>query len=305
MNTSNAHPNTDLRETKISLNQWRALQAVIDYGGFAQAGEQLHRSQSSVSYAVNRLQEQLGLKLLNIKGRKAVLTEAGKILLQRSRALLADAKNIEQQAHHIEQGWEAEIKIAVEAAYPTTLLVQALKEFEKTGKETRIRINEVVLSGAEDMLLNANADLAVTPYIPKGYLGSELQQVHFVAMAHPEHSLHQLGRELSQHDLEKQTHIVLSDSGSKGIDSGWISDSRRWTVSSPESAIQLISSGLGFGWLPEHVIHEQLENNTLKCLPLNEGREITAILYLVYADYELAGPATKLFANILKQISNA
>lgn len=292
-----------MNNPKVSLDQWRALQAVIDYGGFAQAGEHLHRSQSSVSYAVNRLQEQLGLQLLHIEGRKAVLNDAGKILLQRSRTLLADANNIEQQAHHIEHGWEAEVKLAVEAAFPTTLLVDTLKKFEQSGKDTRVRINEFVLSGGEDMLLNARADLAVTPFIPKGYLGSELLQVHFVAVAHPEHCLHKLNRPLSEHDLEKETHIVLSDSGSKGIDSGWISDARRWTVSSPESAIQLISNGLGFGWLPENVIAGQLENNSLKRLPLNEGREITAILYLVYADYEMAGPATKLLATILKDVS--
>lgn len=49
-----------MNSPKVTLDQWRALQAVIDHGGFAQAAEKLHRSQSSVSYAVNRLQELLG-----------------------------------------------------------------------------------------------------------------------------------------------------------------------------------------------------------------------------------------------------
>ena len=113
---------------KVTLDQWRALQAVIDCGGFAQAAAQLHRSQSSVSYAVNRLQDMLGVKLMHIEGRKAVLSEAGEVLLQRSRQLLADASAIEQQAHHLEQGWEAEIRLAVEAAYPKQMLVDALKK---------------------------------------------------------------------------------------------------------------------------------------------------------------------------------
>ena len=58
-----------------SLEQWKAFQAVIDYGGFAQAAAALHRSQSAISYSVNRLQEQLGVRLLEISGRKAQLTE--------------------------------------------------------------------------------------------------------------------------------------------------------------------------------------------------------------------------------------
>ena len=289
---------------KVTLDQWRALQAVIDCGGFAQAAEYLHRSQSSVSYSVNRLQALLGLKLMHIEGRRAVLSEAGKVLLQRSRQLLADASAIEQQAHHLEQGWEAEIRLAVEAAYPTQKLMDALKQFEPLGKDTRIRLQEVVLSGAEEILLNGEADLVIGPYVPQGFLGEELVEVNFIAVAHPDHALHQLGRPLTTHDLNRETHVVVSDSGSKGIDSGWLSDSKRWAVTSLESSRKIISNGLGFGWLPEKEIEQQISNGELKCLPLKEGRQRTGILYLIYADLEQVGPATQQLAEILKQVSD-
>ncbi len=294
-----------MKAPKVTLDQWRALQSVIDNGGFAQAAEQLHRSQSSVSYAVNRLQEQLGLKLLHIEGRKAVLSEAGKTLLQRSRQLLADASSIEQQAHHLQQGWESEIRLTTESAFPTRYLMNALKAFESLNNKTRIRLQEVVLSGAEDALLEGCADLVITPFIPQGFLGDELIQVNFVAVAHPEHPLHQLNRTLTSHDLYRETHVMVSDSGSKGIDAGWLSDSRRWAVNSLESARKIISNGLGFGWLPEIEIESQLKDNTLKPLQLNEGGNHTAILYLVYADLNRVGPATKQLAEILKQVSMA
>jgi len=45
---------------KTTLAQWRALQAVVDEGSFARASLALNRSQSSVSYAVSRLEESLG-----------------------------------------------------------------------------------------------------------------------------------------------------------------------------------------------------------------------------------------------------
>ena len=292
-----------MKQPRVSLDQWRTLQAVIDYGGYAQAAEQLHRSQSSVSYAVGRLQDQLGLKLLHIEGRKAVLSEAGKVLLQRSRQLLTDANAIEQQAHQLQQGWEAEIRLAVEAAYPTQCIMDALKQFEPIGKDTRIRLEEVVLSGAEEALLDGKADLVISPFVPQGFIGEELIQVHFIAVAHPDHRLHQLNRELTTHDLNRETHVIVSDSGSKGIDSGWISDARRWTVTNPESALKIISNGLGFGWLPENEIEQRLENNELKVLPLKEGQRGSAKLFLVYADIQRAGPATQQLAEILKQVS--
>ena len=57
---------------RTTLEQWRVLQAIVDAGGFAQAAQELHRSQSSVSYAIARLQEQVGVPLLE----QGVLTGA-------------------------------------------------------------------------------------------------------------------------------------------------------------------------------------------------------------------------------------
>lgn len=47
-----------MKAPRVTLDQWRTLQAVVDHGGFAQAAEALHRSQSSISYTVARMQEQ-------------------------------------------------------------------------------------------------------------------------------------------------------------------------------------------------------------------------------------------------------
>lgn len=291
-----------MNTSRVSLEQWKALQAVIDYGGYAKAAEKLHRSQSSVSYAVNRLQDLLGIQVLEIKGRKAELTDAGKVILLRSRQLVADASHIEQLAQHLNSGWEAEVKLAVESAFPTEYLMQALKDFNKLSHKTPVRIEEVVLSGADEALIEGRVDLAITPFIPQGFLGEELIRVNFLAVSTPEHPLQHLGRPLNSKDLNRETHVIVSDSGNKGLDGGWISDARRWTVTSPESALKLISNGLGFGWLPEKEIQQQLNNGSLKPLPLKQGKHNPAILYLVYADIEQTGPATKQLAELIKSI---
>jgi len=288
---------------KVTLDQWRALQAVVDYGGFSQAANKLNRSQSSVSHAVNKLQALLGFKVLHIHGRKAVLSEAGDILLARARQLLNDASAIEQQAQHLSEGWEAEIRLAVETAFPTQVLMNALKEFEPVSNKTRIRLQEVVLSGAEETLLSGNSDLVISPYVPQGFLGEELIQVKFIAVAHPDHNLFKLNHKLTTDDLSRETQVVVSDSGSKGINTGWLSDSQRWAVNSLESARKIISSGLGFAWLPEDEIKHQLNLNELKALPLDEGAINTAMLYLIYADLNRVGPATQQLAEILKTVS--
>src|SRR3989338_9375835 len=116
-----------MKAPRVTLDQWRTLQAVVDHGGFAQAAEVLHRSQSSVSYTVARMQEQLGVPLLRIDGRKAVLTDAGDVLLRRSRQLVLQASPLEDLAYNLDQGWEAEVRLVVDAAYPTERLLRDRK----------------------------------------------------------------------------------------------------------------------------------------------------------------------------------
>jgi len=173
-----------LKAPRVTLDQWRTLQAVVDHGGFAQAAEALHRSQSSVSYTVARMQDQLGVPLLRIDGRKAVLTEAGEVLLRRSRQLVKNASQLEDLAHHMEQGWEAEVRLVVDAAYPNARLVRALTAFMPQSRGCRVRLREEVLSGVEELLIDGMADLAISGFIIPGYLGTEMSDVEFIAVAH-------------------------------------------------------------------------------------------------------------------------
>jgi len=57
------------RTPRISLEQWRSLAAVVDAGGYAQAAAVLHKSQSAVTYAVQRVETQLGVKVFEVIGR--------------------------------------------------------------------------------------------------------------------------------------------------------------------------------------------------------------------------------------------
>lgn len=294
---------------KVTLEQWRVLQAVVDNGGFAQAALALHRSQSSVSYAIQKLQEQLGTRLLHIVGRKAELTETGKVLLRQSRQLLDTANELEDMAQIMSSGWETEIQLVVDAAYPTRDLIDVLKQFEPLSQGTRVQLKEVVLSGAEEALLSGNADLVITAFLPQGYLGDLLTEIDFLAVAHPDHPLHHLQRELTTRDLQQALQVVTSDSGLiQQRDVGWQSAEHRWSVTKLETAVETISRGLGFAWLPVHMIEKQLQSGELKPLPLREGRRYQAQFYLVKSRPSQPGPATEKLAELFKhqcQQSNA
>jgi DNA-binding transcriptional LysR family regulator len=290
-----------MKAPRVTLDQWRTLQAVVDQGGFAQAAEALHRSQSSVSYTVARMQEQLGVPLLRIEGRKAVLTEAGTVLLRRSRQLLKQASQLEELAHHMEQGWEAEVRLVVDAAYPSARLVRALTAFMPQSRGCRVRLREEVLSGVEEVLKEGTADLAISSLSISGYLGTEMNAVEFLAVAHPEHALHRLGRELSFQDLETQMQVVIRDSGrQQQRDVGWLGAEQRWTVGSLATAANFVGSGLGFAWLPRHLIERELREGQLKPLPLDQGGTRNPRFYLYSNKDKPLGPATQILIELIK-----
>lgn len=294
-----------MKAPRVTLEQWRTLQAVVDCGGYAQAAEVLHRSQSSVSYTVARMQEQLGVPLLEIVGRKATLTEAGAVLLRRSRNLLKQASQLETLAFNMDQGWEPEVRLVVDAAYPTWRLASALKAFMPLSQGCRVQLREEVLSGVEDCLLNDSADLAISGMSIAGYLPHQINAVDFVAVAHPDHPLHQMNRQLSHDDLQTQLQVVIRDSGHHPVDTGWLGAEQRWTVASLGTAATLVANGLGFAWLPEHEITEELEQGRLAPLPLQQGARRSHFLYLYANKDKPLGPATQILADLLIEHSMA
>lgn len=286
---------------KVTLEQWRVFQAIIEQGGYAQAASYLHRSQSAISYSMSKLQEQLGISLLKVEGRKAVLTEQGQILLRRSHQLTEEATDIENFAHHLSQGREAEIKLVVDAAFPNDLLMSALSQFSKQSQGTRVQLREVILSGATDALLNDEADLVIGVETPSGYLSDPLIEVELIAVAHPDHPLHQLDREINSIDLAQHMHVVIQDSGEhEKMDVGWLSSQDRWTVSSIDSAMNAIEHGLGYGWLPSNRIIDAFDDRNLKPLLLEQGSNYKAFLFISFGHQKNVGPATRDLAQIIK-----
>lgn len=287
---------------RSTLEQWRMLQAVVTHGGFAQAAQAIHKSQSSINHAVHKLQDQLGVPLLEVVGRKARLTAAGTLLLRRASQLLSEASQLEDIAASLARGNEAEVRLAVDELYPADALATALAGFSEAYPHTRVELFETVLSGGPEMLQAGRVDLLVAAQVPQGFLGDALHTVTFLAVAHPEHPLHALGRPLQLADLRQHRQLVVRDSAlGRRADSGWLGAEQRWTVSHVATSVNMICQGMGFAWLPEHRIARPIAAGLLKPLPLEEGARRQATLYLTHADRDLAGPATCHLAERLRQ----
>lgn len=287
---------------RITLEQWKALRAVVDAGGYAQAAAQLHKSQSAITYAVQQIERQLSVKLFVIRGRKAELTEAGRMLHRRAGTLLEEAGELESAAAQLAAGWESEISLAVEIIFPTWLLLRCLAEFGGEHPGIRLELHETVLSGTEEALLQRRVALAIGPVVPAGFVGDALLPVRFVPAAHPGHPLHKLGRELTKADLRRHRQLVVRDSGAaRSRDATWLGAEQRWTFTHKATSIHAAVSGLGFAWFPEDTIRRELEQGLLKPLPLRDGGAQVAPLYLIHAGVDQLGPGARRLAQIVRE----
>lgn len=286
---------------KISLDQWRALISVVESGGYAQAAERIHKSQSTLSYAIQKMERLLRVKAFEIRGRKAELTDAGHILYVRGKALVEEAARLEQAAESLSAGWEAEIRLAVEVVFPTWLLLQCLAKFGEEHPQTRIELYETVLEGNVEALTEGRVDIAIGPTIPAGFVGEALMNVRFVLSAAPSHPLHQLGRPIVPADLKPHRHLIIRDTGSKRVRATNVIAAQRWTVSNKATSIRAATMGLGFAWFPEDSIREELTGGQLKALPMREGSERYATLYLIHPGGDMLGKGARRLGELIHE----
>lgn len=289
---------------QVTLEQWRSLLAVVDEGGYAAAAEALNKSQSAVSYAINKLETTLGVRVFTLSGRRAVLTPAGEMLYRRARTLLADASALEKSAAFLSARCEAEITLAVEVIFPQWLLLDALDELGSVFPDTRVEVYETVLTGTVDAVLNKKVDLAIASLVPPGFMGTSLLRSQFLLVAAPHHPLHRLakGRDLLVEDLKQQRQLVVRDSSSeRKASKGWLGAEKRWTFSHMSTSIAACIKGYGFAWYPLEKIRHELESGRLQPLVLADSAERYGDLHLVLTEGDYSGPATLQLADILQR----
>lgn len=280
---------------RISIEQWTTLVSVVESGGYAQAASRLHKSQSTLTYAIQKMERTLGVELFALKGRRAELTPTGQLLYRRGKVLVDDAQRLEHAATELGRGWEPEIRLAVEIIFPTWLLLGCFEAFAKERPDTRLELYETVLGGNEELLVAGKADLAIAPRIPEGFVGDPLMPVRFVCVAAPSHPLHALRRAVAPEELRHHANVVIRDSSLQRTPSGaWL------TVSHKATSIRAVLMGLGYAWYPEDSVREELQRGTLKEVPLTAGAERVATMFLIHADREAAGPGTRRLAEIIQ-----
>ncbi|MEW9799642.1 LysR family transcriptional regulator [Alteromonas sp. CYL-A6] len=287
---------------KISLEQWRAFIAVVDYGGFAQAGDALFKTQPTISHSIKKLEQVVGKPLFDVVGRKAVLTSYGASLLVAARTLVTQADNLEHEAISQKSKIQQSLKMAVDTLFPKPVLGQILSDLNTLYPELNIQIHETTLSRCAELLEDGTVDVGIASLVPRGYTGTLATTVELYAVAHNSHSLVQHS-DMKLQALEPFKQVVIRDAGLRAnINSGWLGSVSRLTVSSLSEAVFCVKQQLGFAWLPGWLL-QLPENNDLVKLPLQHGLMRTVALQVavrqIVVDEPVIQDLTRLLARYL------
>lgn len=254
---------------RLSLDSLEVLDAIDRQGSFAAAAEALHRVPSAVTYAVQKLEEDLDVQLFDRSGHRASLTEAGRQLLDEGRHLLRAAAELEARVKRVATGYEVELRIAVDDVIPVERLHPLIRDFYREDCGTRLRLLTEVYGGTWDALVTRRADLVIGAPgegpAGGGYATRPLGAVQWQFMVAPTHPLAQAAEPLRPEDILKYRSVAVADSSRHLAPrtSGLLSGQDVLTVPDMRGKIGLQCAGLGVGYLPVHLVREELKNGRL------------------------------------------
>ena len=241
---------------RISLAALQILDAIDTQGSYAAAASRLHRVPSALSHAMQKLEGELGVELFEKSGRRAILTAAGRTLLEDGRHLLRGALELESRVKRVATGWETELSIAVDSVIPGERLYPLLQRFYDEGHGTRLRLSYEVLGGCWDALTTGRADLVIGAPgdMPArgGIATRPLGTMELVFTMAPGHPLSTVPEPIPAHELARYRAVVLADTSRElaARTSGLLEGQDALRVPDMQSKAAAQAAGLGVGHLP-------------------------------------------------------
>lgn len=289
---------------RLSLDAIEVLDAIDRKGSFAAAAGELHRVPSAITYSVRQLEESLAVELFDRSGHRAVLTDAGRELLDEGRRLLRAAADLERRVQQVAKGWESELRIACDTLVGLERLHGLVGEFYRERSGTRLRLSQEVLAGTWDALASGRADLVIgasgDPPSGRSFSSRVLGRVRMDFVAAPFHPICQEPEPLPAEVVQGHRAISIADTSRQlpARTVGLLFGQDVLTVPSLEAKTAALIAGLGVGSVPHWVAEHEAQAGTLRILAV-EGTRPEADLYVAWRAAE-DGKALGWFARRLE-----
>lgn len=292
-----------------SLDQLLVLLSVAEAGSFTAAAKRLGRATSAVSYAIDTLEEQLGVSLFD-RGttRKPKLTQHGEAIVSEARAVAYSIETLRGRVRGFLDELEPELSLAVDSMVPSDRLTTLLREFHIQFPTVSVRLLVQTLGGVERVVRSGHAGIGVGSQLHMdmtGFRRIDLKGVQIIAVAAPGHPLARASEsETDPPQARNFVQLVLSEQLSgAGRDFGVVS-LNTWRINDQAARHKLLLAGLGWCGMPEPIVRADIESGRLARLNLPDWRGGEYTLQAIHKIDTPPGPAGRWLIERLVTLSD-
>ncbi|MBO1004406.1 LysR family transcriptional regulator [Pseudogracilibacillus auburnensis] len=234
---------------------------LVDKGTFTQAAKALHISQPSLSSAIKKLEDNMGLSLFERSTRKISLTREGEILYKESNKLLNHFEHVQKEMTRLKNEGPLELKIGTIESVKFWL-PKVIVTYRESNPEVHIKLLEVLgLRQVETALQNYKIHLAITNqhFENDEILTVPIYKENLVALFPKGHRLQHI-QAISINDLEEEEFIICKEGFQTRQDilnafrKTGINPNIHFEIERFETACSLVEEGLGITIVPENYI---------------------------------------------------
>ena len=263
----------------------------------------MNKSHTTLIYAIRKLETQLGIHVLKVEGRRAVLSNDGKSLLRIAKTMIEQAKILEDVSSQLSQGIESNLVIGIDHLCDKSWLYKPMAEFLAVNKTTSVQVVETSLSKTTNMVVNEESDISIITLPVMNHPSEVFAMVKMLPVVARNHPLAAIIKPCMA-DITNNSQIVLRDLGnSDKQDVGLLKSSQRITVDNFDHAWQAVKHGLGYCRLPSHII-EGYNDNDVVVLDLEHASAYQVPLHITLPKGRKSGPSARYFYQLLLASAN-
>lgn len=285
----------------VTLEQAKALDALVTHGSYEEAAKALRKRHTAVVYAIRTMEEQLGLVILDRSGYRTKLTVQGQRVHRFAKDLLDAEARFTSSCEELRLGWEPRLRVVVDGIVPMDPILEGMKLLLKQGSKTQMDIRTAFLSGVEEAFLSEEADMmiSVTPVRTVGLVSKSLNSIRATLVAHSDHPLSR-GKQ-KQADLEKEVLLTVRGSDKRlELSTSLLQPSFQIELNDFYAKKKAILSNIGYGWMPEYLINTEIKDTQVKEVVWEGLSHHLFEPRLYFSSHFQKGPSATLFLSVWK-----
>ena len=194
----------------MEIDQLRHFLKVAEMANFTKAAQVVGLSQPALSRSIARLEEELGQPILDRQTRQVVLTEAGELLAERAKQIIALADDTRAQI--TDDGQTGRIRLASIPTIAPYFLPGLLREFSNAHSKATVLVREDTTANLLHMLAEGEIDIAILarPIDMKYLQVTDLFEEELLLVLPAGHSLAQK-KTVRVEDIDKEPFVLLGE----------------------------------------------------------------------------------------------